>query len=156
MTWMFWWLVLFVQGGAFTWVSRARNSGSVGYASMAGVFSHGLWFAAQVFLVVNIVERATAGDLVGTGLIGLFYITAMVAGQSVMMVVSMRWLEKGRRRVGAPAARPKVRKGYSPNPAPPPAARPTRKGVCAVSCGPGWRPGYCDPDCPNAPQGVKS
>ncbi len=26
--------------------------------------------------------------------------------------------------------------------------------VCDKRCGPGWTPGYCDPDCPNAPEPV--
>lgn len=28
---------------------------------------------------------------------------------------------------------------------------PTRSKVCDSDCGPSWRPGFCDPDCPNAP-----
>ena len=101
MTFALWWLVLFVQGMAFTWVSRARNSGSIGYASFAGLFSHGLWFAAQVFLVVSIIEQAKQGDVLGMALIGGFYVSAMVAGQALMMLISMKWLENGSRRVGA-------------------------------------------------------
>lgn len=96
-----WWLVLFVQGASFTWVSRARNSGSVAYASLAGLFSHGLWFASQVFLIVKIVEFARAAGPVAIVAFGVFYVSAVLSGQSAMMIVAMRWLEKGHRAVGA-------------------------------------------------------
>ena len=94
-----WWLILFVQGVSFAWVSRARSSGAIGYASLVGVFSHGLWFVAQVFLVTSIFDAARQGPraLVAAGLL---YTSAMVLGQAVAMWASIRYLERGRRRVG--------------------------------------------------------
>jgi hypothetical protein len=39
-----WFLLLVLQNAAFTWVSRARNSGSIGYHAIAAVFSNGIPF----------------------------------------------------------------------------------------------------------------
>ena len=101
-SWLIWWVILLVQGMSFTWVSRARNSGSVSYATAAGIVSHGLWFATQAFIVVKIVEaRADADGLMALVALCAFYVSAMVIGQSLAMVVLMRWLEVGKRKVGA-------------------------------------------------------
>jgi hypothetical protein len=101
LTYAFWWSVLFVQGATFAWVSRARNSGSIAYASFVGVLSHALWFATQVFLVVTIFQEARDSDWMGMAWLGAFYTSSMVAGQALMLWISMRYLERGARKVGA-------------------------------------------------------
>lgn len=46
-----WFFLLVLQNAAFTWVSRARNSGSLAYHATASVFSNGIWFVSNIFLI---------------------------------------------------------------------------------------------------------
>ena len=94
-----WFLLLILQNAAFTWVSRARNSGSVSYHAIASVFSNGIFFVSNLFLI---------GIAAQPGLpfpemikLGVIYIAGTVTGSVLMHVVSMRYLEKGKRKVGA-------------------------------------------------------
>jgi hypothetical protein len=74
MKWLIWGLVLLMQNAAFTAVSRARNSGSLRYHAVAAVFSNGVWFASQFFVVAVLSEVIAAKD-VGLGLAtALFYL----------------------------------------------------------------------------------
>lgn len=94
MIWFFWALLLIVQNASFTLVSRARNSGSLGYHAIAAVFSNGVWYASQLILI-DIAFR-------GRGMEGLpIYIASTVLGSVAMHWLSMRYLERGKRRVGA-------------------------------------------------------
>jgi hypothetical protein len=49
--WSFWAVVLFAQNFSFTFVSRARNSGSLARHIKASFFSNGIWFVSQIFAV---------------------------------------------------------------------------------------------------------
>lgn len=93
-----WFLLLVVQNASFTWVSRARNSGSVGYHALASVFSNGVWFVSQ-FLLISMVVRPgmPVRQIV---LMALVYIAGTVSGAALMHYVSLRFLEKGKRKVG--------------------------------------------------------
>jgi len=53
---LLWFLLLVIQNAAFTWVSRARNSGSYGYHAIAAVFSNGIWFVSQFILIGMVVK----------------------------------------------------------------------------------------------------
>ena len=94
-----WFLLLVVQNAAFTWVSRARNSGSLGYHAVAAVFSNGVWFASQFIMIAMVAY----GDLTSGAavMMGVLYILGTVSGSVLMHYVSMRWLEKGKRKVAA-------------------------------------------------------
>lgn len=94
-----WFLLLIVQNAAFTWVSRARNSGSLGYHAVASVFSNGIWFVSQ-FLLINLVAKPNMliAELVKYGFI---YIAGTVIGSVLMHFVAIKYLEKGKRKVGA-------------------------------------------------------
>lgn len=94
-----WFLLLILQNAAFTWVSRARNTGSIGYHAIAATFSNGIWFVSNLFLI-GMVARADmpTQEIVQLGIV---YVTATVTGSVLMHIVSMRWLEKGKRKVGA-------------------------------------------------------
>lgn len=94
---LLWWPVLFLQGATFTWSSRAKNSGSIGYAAVVTTLSHVLWFAVQVFIVTSIFDAAS-DKLVATGAV---YVSAMTSGGAFAMWASRRWAESGSRRVGA-------------------------------------------------------
>lgn len=98
MKWIAWSLLLVVQNAAFTWVSRARNSGSLAYHAVAAVFSNGVWFASQ-FILIGVVFKELGDPLAIVGA-GALYVASTVAGSVLMHFVSMRWLEKGKRAVG--------------------------------------------------------
>jgi hypothetical protein len=94
-----WFLLLVLQNAAFTWVSRARNSGSLMYHGFAAIFSNGIFFVSNLFLI----GLVTTAGLTATQLAGylLIYIGGTVTGSVAMHYVSMRWLEAGKRKVGS-------------------------------------------------------
>lgn len=94
-----WAILLIFQNAAFTWVSRARNSGSLGYHAIASVFSNGIWFASQ-FILISMVVDPTMSWHEKLGL-GSIYIASTVAGSLLMHWFSMKYLETGKRKVGA-------------------------------------------------------
>lgn len=93
-----WFILLVVQNAAFTWVSRARNSGSYGYHAVAAVFSNGVWFVSQFLLIGMVAKPGMSFEEVAP--LGLVYVAGTVTGSVLMHWVSVRWLEKGRRKVG--------------------------------------------------------
>lgn len=97
---LIWWFVLLVcQNAAFTWVSRARNSGSYSYHAIAAVFSNGLWFASQFVMLGIVLKPGLTSIQIVT--YAVTYIAATVSGSVLMHWVSVNYLEKGRRKVGA-------------------------------------------------------
>lgn len=93
-----WSLLLVVQTAAFTWVSRARNSGSYGYHAVASVFSNGIWFVSQFILVSMIAYNKMS---MHTAVVcGLVYVLSTVTGAISMHWLSINYLEKGKRKVG--------------------------------------------------------
>jgi hypothetical protein len=94
-----WFLLLVLQNAAFTWVSRARNSGSIGYHAIAAVFSNGIWFVSQ-FLLISMVAKPGM-PLEEITLYGIFYVLGTVIGSLLMHWISMRYMESGNRKVGA-------------------------------------------------------
>jgi flagellar biosynthesis component FlhA len=96
---IFWFVLLVVQNAAFTLVSRARNSGSIGYHAIASVFSNGIWFVSQ-FILIGMVAKPDM-PMMEIVKIGSIYIVATVTGSLLMHWVSMKYLEKGKRKVGA-------------------------------------------------------
>ena len=101
MTYVTWGLLLIIQNAAFTWVSRARNSGSYGYHAIAALASNGVWFAAQFILIDNMVRIIREGSISEAFSIGVFYTACTVIGSVGMHYVSIHWLETGKRKVGA-------------------------------------------------------
>ncbi len=99
MEWLSWGAILFAQNAAFTWVSRARNSGSIGYHAVASVASNGIWIASMYFVVDKLLQAK--GDGWAMLSVGAFYTVCTVAGATFMHWFSMRHLERGKRRVGA-------------------------------------------------------
>lgn len=101
MNWILWALLLIVQNASFTLVSRARNSGSLGYHAFAAVGSNGVWFASQFILIGNIVElikHGTVLEAIGTG---LFYTVFTIIGSVGMHAIALHKIEKGKLKVGA-------------------------------------------------------
>lgn len=77
--------VTILQNASFTLVSRARNSKSLIFHTVASVFSNGIWFI--------VVRRVTAEDP-NTLLLWLTYVAAAVTGSVGMHYVSMGFIEK--------------------------------------------------------------
>lgn len=93
--------LLLLQNGSFTLVSRARNSGSLAFNAIASTLSNGIWFAGQ-FIVVNVaIDVMKSGNwLAGVGY-ALWYTFWCVTGSVTMHYLSMRYIETGKRKVGA-------------------------------------------------------
>jgi flagellar biosynthesis component FlhA len=99
MSLVFWFLLLVVQNAAFTWVSRARNSGSYGYHAIASVFSNGVFFVSQFILIGLAVTPGMSPRQIAV--LAAVYISGTCAGSILMHWISINWLEKGKRKVGA-------------------------------------------------------
>lgn len=94
MTWL-WFLLLIVQAMAFTWVSRARNSGSLTYHGIAATISNTVYFVANLFMI----QKLANANMPTSEL--MFICAATVVGQTLgsllMHWAAMKWLEKGNR-----------------------------------------------------------
>jgi hypothetical protein len=99
--WLLWAFVLIAQNFAFTFVSRARNSGSLRKHLIAGFFSNGVWFVSQIFAVGAFMSILTGklGILPAIGA-GLFYTLFTLAGSLLAHQYALK-SEKGTSRVGA-------------------------------------------------------
>ena len=93
--------LLLIQNASFTLVSRARNSGSIQFHAVASIFSNGVWFASQIFVVGFIVDAFKSGNIPYLIFIALYYTVFTVIGSITMHYISMNYIEKGKRRVGA-------------------------------------------------------
>ena len=86
MTWALWIVLLLAQQASQTTVSRARNSGSLGYHAIASVGSNGIWLISQFILVNEITAILRSGDWARAVPVALIYVTACVSGS-----VGMHW-----------------------------------------------------------------
>ncbi|MPS48489.1 hypothetical protein [Methylobacillus sp.] len=98
-TLVLWALLLVCQNAAFTWVGRARASGSYGYHAIAAVFSNGIFFVTNLFVIKMVVlDGMTFEKLLHLGII---YVIATTTGSVLMHYITMNYFEKGNRKVGA-------------------------------------------------------
>lgn len=97
-----WFFLLVLQNAAFTWVSRARNSGSYGYHALAAVFSNGIFFVSNITLIGLMTKFMANTDTPESVLVvyGSVYIAGTVTGSVLMHWIAVRWLETGKRKVG--------------------------------------------------------
>jgi hypothetical protein len=102
--WLMWALLLIAQNAAFTWVSRARNSGSLSYHALASVFSNGIWIFSQAIIINFMISAINSGDWSKIAFTGLYYTGFTVTGSVSMHAFLRAKVEKGSRRVGAYAA----------------------------------------------------
>jgi hypothetical protein len=100
MIYLTWALLLVFQNAAFTWVSRARNSGSDWYHALAAVFSNGIWFAATFITFERVWTVLKTGNVELGILIGAVYVVATVTGSVSMGMFLRRFVETGKRKVG--------------------------------------------------------
>jgi hypothetical protein len=78
-----------LQNACFTFLSRARNSGSVFYGGFAALFSNG----AYILVLGNIIQRITSLPMQIT------YVVGATTGSMLMHWFSMRYLERGKRKI---------------------------------------------------------
>lgn len=99
-TYVAWALFLMLQNASFTFVSRARNSGSYLLHAMAAVCSNGVFIATQMMsfgILLEVIKTGTLTQRVG---VGSFYTLFTVVGAVVMHWVGVNYIEKGKRKVG--------------------------------------------------------
>lgn len=101
MTWLVWACLLLIQNASFTWVSRARNSSSLAYHGLASIFSNGIWFIALMFAVDKIADARKAHSATLLIATALFYTVFTVVGSLTAHHVLMKYVERGKRKIGA-------------------------------------------------------
>lgn len=101
MSWLVWGFVLILQNFAFTFVSRARNSGSLGRHAIAGVFSNGVWFVSQTFIFSRMFAMMTGkyGTWAAIGT-GVYYTGFTLLGSILAHHFALK-TEKGKAAVGS-------------------------------------------------------
>lgn len=99
--WLIWAPILLAQNFSFTFVSRARNSGSLRRHLFAALCSNGVWFASQILIFTALFQAMTGkmGWKLAV-LTGLYYTVFTVSGSLLAHYWSLR-SEKGLARVGA-------------------------------------------------------
>jgi hypothetical protein len=96
-----WAAVLFAQNYSFTYVSRARNSGSLMRHLKAAVFSNGIWIFSQILMLGVMFDNLTGKHGFGPQVLsGIIYTMSTVAGSLFAHFVAQK-TEKGKDRVGA-------------------------------------------------------
>ena len=85
--WLF--LVTILQNASFTLVSRARNSNSILYHTIASVLSNGIW----LLVIRNVVTNFDNTTLMITYLIG------SVIGSISMHYIAMKYFEKPKNKI---------------------------------------------------------
>jgi hypothetical protein len=101
MSWFIWAVILIAQNFAFTFVSRARNSGSLRRHVVASVASNGIWFTSQFIIFSKMYDLMTGKHGVVVAIAtGLFYTGFTVLGALIGHHISLK-TEKGKGAVGA-------------------------------------------------------
>lgn len=100
-TWVAWAILLIAQNFAFTFVSRARNSGSLKRHMMASVMSNGIWFLSQTIIFSQMFNIMTGRYGLPLAIFtGLYYTCWTMGGAMLGHAISLR-TEKGKGAVGA-------------------------------------------------------
>lgn len=92
--------VVFIQNMAFTWVSRSRNGGDVGYHRYASWCSNGVWFVTQILFLSSLLPNLMAGVWWKVIIVGIVYTASTTEGSCYMMTRLLK-SETGKRQVGA-------------------------------------------------------
>lgn len=100
-TWVLWAYILIAQNFAFTYVSRARNSGSLSRHMKAAFMSNGTWWLSQVIIFSTLFNYMTGkGGIPAMLATGLFYSVFTMAGSLIAHAQALR-NECGMEAVGA-------------------------------------------------------
>lgn len=99
--WVAWAALLIAQNFSFTYVSRARNSGSVKKHAIAAILSNGIWFVGQLMAVSAFMAILSGkfGWRMGT-FAAVFYTVFTVGGSLIAHYIALK-TEKGHGAVGA-------------------------------------------------------
>lgn len=99
--WLTWAIILVAQNFSFTFVSRARNSGSIRRHIIAALLSNGVWFVSQALIFSQLYKIMTGeyGIMAAVGT-GLFYTAFTILGSAVAHWVALH-TESGMTSVGA-------------------------------------------------------
>lgn len=76
--WVIWAALLMLQQASHTASSRAKNSNVLWYTAVVGVFSNGVWFGSQFYIVNSMLSAK--GDPLRLCLTLAFYILFTVIG----------------------------------------------------------------------------
>src|SRR5258708_26211732 len=101
LSWIYWALILLSQNFAFTYVSRARSSGSLYRHLKASIFSNGIWIFSQMLMLGPMFDYLTgkhgrAAQIAA----GTVYTLSTVTGSLLAHYWALR-TEKGKNAVGA-------------------------------------------------------
>ncbi len=98
--WLVWSAILFAQNISFTYVSRARSSGSILRHLKASVFSNGIWIFSQIIMLGVMFDNLTGKHGLATQLTAAaVYTVACVSGSLFAHWLAMK-TEKGKNAVG--------------------------------------------------------
>lgn len=100
-SWFLWAFVLFFQNFSFTFVSRARNSGSLSRHIKAALFSNGIWIFSNMIMLGPLFNYLTGKHGIALQLAaGIVYTLATVSGSLGAHFWALK-TEKGAGAVGA-------------------------------------------------------
>jgi hypothetical protein len=99
--WVVWGVLLALTNGCSTLTSRARNTPSYWYHGVASFLNHTVWFVVNVMFVGVAIEIGEQGPNLEAVAVWAFYAACSTVGSVAVHWLSIRYLEKGNRRVGA-------------------------------------------------------
>ncbi len=99
--WILWAVLCIVQNFSFTFVSRARNSGSLKRHIVAGIASNGVWFIGMYFAFSAMLKIISGAFGIGLALFAGAYYTVFTLTGSVLAHYFSLKTEKGKSAVGA-------------------------------------------------------
>lgn len=100
-SWFYWSAILLSQNFAFTYVSRARSSGSLIRHLKASIFSNGIWIFSQMLMLGPMFDYLTGKHgHVAQIAAGTVYTLSTVTGSILAHYWALR-TEKGKNAVGA-------------------------------------------------------
>lgn len=99
--WALWSVLLLAQNYSFTYVSRARASGSLSRHVYAAVMSNGVWFLSQGIIFQKLFKIMTGAYGWRMALFTAAYYTVFTVVGSVLAHYVALKTEKGKSRVGA-------------------------------------------------------
>ena len=99
-SWLVWAAILFAQNISFTYVSRARSSGSIFRHLKASIFSNGIWIFSQIIMLGLMFDNLTGKHGLATQLTAAaVYTVSCVSGSLFAHWLAMK-TEKGKNAVG--------------------------------------------------------
>jgi hypothetical protein len=100
-SWAGWAVILLSQNFSFTYVSRARSSGSILRHLKASIFSNGIWIFSQMLMLGPMFDYLTGKHGLSLQIeAGALYTACTVAGSLIAHWWALR-TEKGKNAVGA-------------------------------------------------------